>query len=91
MFKPGKDKKKMTIFVFELLYHANMKKLLLTFACLAAFIYAYGSDSLMVFYRIRMDRDIDKAAQRMLVDGLAKAEESGADYVLLDLNKPYKP
>lgn len=86
MLKPGKDKKKMTIFVFEPLYHANMKKLLLTFVCLAAFIYAYGSDSLMVFYRIRMDRDIDKAAQRMLVDGLAKAEESGADYVLLDLD-----
>jgi membrane-bound serine protease (ClpP class) len=33
-----------------------------------------------------MDRDIDKAAQRMLVSGLEKADEAGADYVLLDLD-----
>ena len=45
-----------------------------------------ASDSLTVFYRIRMDMDIDKAAQRMLVSGLEKADEAGADYVLLDLD-----
>lgn len=45
-----------------------------------------ASDSLMVFYRIRMDMDIDKAAQRMLVTGLEKADEAGADCILLDLD-----
>lgn len=46
----------------------------------------YGSDSLSVIYRIRLDRDIDKSAQRLVVLGLEKASAAGADYVLLDLD-----
>lgn len=47
---------------------------------------AFCSDSLSVFYRIRLDGDIDAAAQRLVVLGLEKAAESDADYVMLDLN-----
>jgi len=39
-----------------------------------------------VFYRIRLDGDIDAAAQRLVVLGLEKATEADADYVMLDLN-----
>lgn len=46
----------------------------------------YGSDSLAVFYRIRLDQDIDASAQRLVTLGLEKASEASADYVLLDLN-----
>lgn len=47
---------------------------------------AFASDSLSVIYRIRLDQDIDKAAERIVVKGLEKADEAGADYVLLDLD-----
>ena len=47
---------------------------------------AFCSDSLSVFYRIRLDGDIDAAAQRLVVLGLEKATEADADYVMLDLN-----
>ena len=53
---------------------------------LAACGLMHASDSLTVFYRIRLDMDIDKAAQRKVVSGLEKAEAAGADYVLLDLD-----
>ena len=45
-----------------------------------------ASDSLTVFYRIRLDQDIDQSAQRLVTLGLEKASEAEADYVLLDLN-----
>lgn len=45
-----------------------------------------AADSTSVFYRIRLDRDIDKAAQRLVVKGLEKAAAVQADYVLLDLD-----
>ncbi len=45
-----------------------------------------ASDSLTVFYRIRLDQDIDQSAQRLVTLGLEKAAEADADYVLLDLN-----
>ena len=45
-----------------------------------------AADSTAVFYRIRLDQDIDKAAQRLVVKGLEKAAEAQADYVLLDLD-----
>ena len=45
-----------------------------------------ASDSLTVFYRIRLDQDIDQSAQRLVTLGLEKASEADADYVLLDLN-----
>ena len=41
---------------------------------------AFCSDSLSVFYRIRLDGDIDAAAQRLVVLGLEKAAEAGVDY-----------
>ena len=46
----------------------------------------YGNDTLKVFYRIRLDRDIDKAVQRLIVEGLNRAAEAEADYILLDLD-----
>ena len=49
-------------------------------------ISAFASDSLAVFYRIRLDMDIDKAAQRKVVTGLQKAAEADADVILLDLD-----
>ena len=44
------------------------------------------NDSLSVIYRIRLDGDIDPAAQRLVVLGLEKASEADADIVMLDLN-----
>lgn len=49
-------------------------------------IAAFGADSLSVIYRIRLDQDIDKSSQRLLVTGLDKARKAEADYVLLDLD-----
>ena len=63
-----------------------MKRLFAFSAALLLALSLYASDSLAVFYRIRMDMDIDKAAQKLLVSGLEKAEEAGADYVLLDID-----
>jgi membrane-bound serine protease (ClpP class) len=56
------------------------------FAAMMACFAAGASDSLNVFYRIRLDQDIDPAAQRLVVLGLEKAAEAEADYVLLDIN-----
>ncbi len=59
------------------------------FAILMSFILsvsAYASDSLAVFYRIRINQDIDQSSQRLVTLGLEKAREAEADYVLLDLN-----
>ena len=48
--------------------------------------FAFANDSLTVIYRIRLDSDIDKSAQRLVTLGLEKAAETGADFVLLDLD-----
>ena len=63
-----------------------MKRIAAVILFMAMAVIAYGSDSLKVFYRIRLDRDIDKAAQRMVVEGLDRAAKSNADYILLDLD-----
>ena len=63
-----------------------MKRSILILAAAVLSLVCYGSDSLKVFYRIRLDQDIDKAAQRLVVLGLEKANEAEADYVLLDLD-----
>ena len=47
---------------------------------------AYASDSLSVIYRIRLDSDIDKSSQRLVILGLEKAAEADADYVMLDID-----
>ena len=63
-----------------------MKHILTFFVAAALSIAAFAGDSLSVVYRIRLDQDIDKAAERIVVKGLEKADEAGADYVLLDLD-----
>ena len=63
-----------------------MKRVTAIFLYLAIALSAYASDSLKVFYRIRLDRDIDKSAQRVVVEGLDRAEKAEADYILLDLD-----
>lgn len=63
-----------------------MRRYLTFFIFLMLPLQALCSDSLSVIYRIRLDSDIDKAAQRLVVLGLEKASEADADYVLLDLN-----
>ena len=63
-----------------------MKRFLLALTCVLFSISAYCRDSLSVFYRIRLDQDIDPSAQRLVVLGLEKAAKAEADYVLLDIN-----
>ena len=63
-----------------------MKRFLLALTCVLFSVSAYCSDSLSVFYRIRLDQDIDPSAQRLVVLGLEKAVKAEADYVLLDIN-----
>ena len=63
-----------------------MKRVTAIFLYLAIALSAYASDSLKVFYRIRLDRDIDKSAQRVVVEGLDRAAKAQADYILLDLD-----
>ena len=63
-----------------------MKRILTVIAMLSLAACAFAGDSLAVFYRIRLDMDIDKAAQRKVVTGLQKAIEADADVVLLDLD-----
>lgn len=63
-----------------------MKRFLLALTCVLFSVSAYCSDSLSVFYRIRLDQDIDPSAQRLVVLGLEKAAKAEADYVLLDIN-----
>ena len=55
-------------------------------AFMAISLCAFASDSLSVIYRIRLDNDIDKSSQRLVILGLEKAEAAGADYVILDLD-----
>ncbi|MBQ7898856.1 MAG: nodulation protein NfeD [Bacteroidales bacterium] len=63
-----------------------MKRIFTVIAMLSLALCAFSSDSLTVFYRIRLDMDIDKAAQRKVVTGLEKAMKAEADVVLLDLD-----
>ena len=63
-----------------------MKRFSVLVVLLLVSLSAFCSDSLSVFYRIRLDGDIDVAAQRLVVLGLEKAAEAEADYVMLDLN-----
>jgi membrane-bound serine protease (ClpP class) len=63
-----------------------MKRIISIFFLLLVFLSANAADSLNVFYRIRLDQDIDQAAQKLVVLGLEKAAKADADYVLLDLD-----
>ncbi len=64
----------------------NMKRFLTISLFLLLFVSAFASDSLSVFYRIRINQDIDPSSQRLVTLGLEKAREAEADYVILDLN-----
>lgn len=63
-----------------------MKKLFTIISAMLLAISAFGGDSLTVFYRIRVDQDIDQSSQRLVTLGLEKSREADADYVILDLN-----
>ena len=63
-----------------------MKRITSMILFMAIAMIAYGNDTLKVFYRIRLDRDIDKSAQRIVVEGLDRASKAHADYILLDLD-----
>lgn len=63
-----------------------MKKFFTLFSSLVLCIGAFAADSLTVFYRIRLDQNIDPAARRLVTLGLEKAAAADADYILLDLN-----
>lgn len=63
-----------------------MKHILVAVLCLCSALEALCSDSLTVFYRIRLDQDIDKSSERLVSLGLDNAMKAEADYVLLDLD-----
>ena len=63
-----------------------MKRIISLISALAITVMAMAEDSLSVVYRIRLDQNIDKAAERLVVKGLERADEADADYVLLDLD-----
>ncbi len=63
-----------------------MKRLLTILSALLISFSSFASDSTAVFYRIRLNQDIDQSSQRLVTLGLEKAREAKADYVLLDLN-----
>ena len=68
------------------LKHFLMKYIISLFSTFLLALSAFASDSLTVFYRIRLDQDIDASSQRLVTLGLEKACAAAADYVLLDLD-----
>lgn len=63
-----------------------MRHILTLLSALLISVSAYSADSLSVFYRIRLDQDIDQSSQRLVTLGLEKAREAQADYVILDID-----
>jgi membrane-bound serine protease (ClpP class) len=63
-----------------------MKHIITFLSALLLSVCAFCNDSLTVFYRIRLDQDIDPSSQRLVTTGLEKAREARADYVILDLD-----
>ena len=63
-----------------------MKHIITFMSALLLSVCAFCNDSLTVFYRIRLDQDIDPSSQRLVTTGLEKAREARADYVILDLD-----
>ena len=63
-----------------------MRHILTLLSALLISASAYSADSLSVFYRIRLDQDIDQSSQRLVTLGLEKAREAQADYVILDID-----
>ena len=67
-------------------YDLSMKHLFVLLSALLLSLMLNASDSLTVFYRIRLDQDIDPSSQRLVTLGLEKAVATEADYILLDIN-----
>lgn len=63
-----------------------MKGILTLILAVFSAVAADAADSLNVFYRIRLDQDIDPSARRLVTSGLEKATAAGADYVILDID-----
>ena len=63
-----------------------MKRLALVISFVFIHMIMSATDSLTVIYRIRLDSDIDKSAQRLITLGLEKADKAGADFVMIDLD-----
>ena len=63
-----------------------MKHILTFLTALLVSILCSANDSLTVVYRIRLDQNIDKAAERLVVKGLERAKAARAEYVILDLD-----
>ena len=63
-----------------------MKHILIAIIFLFTSLSAFCNDSLTVFYRIRLDQDIDKSSERLVSIGLDKALKAESDYVILDLD-----
>ena len=63
-----------------------MRHILTLLSALLISASTYSADSLSVFYRIRLDQDIDQSSQRLVTLGLEKAREAQADYVILDID-----
>lgn len=63
-----------------------MKRLAIIISLILIQLTALATDSLTVIYRIRLDSDIDKSAQRLVTLGLEKADKAGADFVMIDLD-----
>ena len=63
-----------------------MRRFVIFLSTILISVSSFGMDSLSVFYRIRLDRDIDKAAERIISYGLEKAVEADADYIILDID-----
>ena len=55
-----------------------MKRFFILFLSLILCIGAFAADSLTVFYRIRLDQNIDPAARRLVTLGLEKAAAADA-------------
>ncbi len=63
-----------------------MKRILTILSAVLMSIPSFASDSLAVFYRIRLNQDIDQSSQHLITSGLEKARKADADYIILDLN-----
>ena len=67
-------------------YQLDMKHFFTVLIALTISLIGLANDSVSVIYRIRLDQNIDKSAERLVVKGLEKAKIADAEYVILDLD-----
>ena len=63
-----------------------MKYILAIISGLLMSVSAICNDTTTIFYRIRLEEDINQSSQHLVTLGLEKARVAEADYVILDLN-----